>query len=63
LIVTADCARLIDEISRARELGVDVIVLDHIGTAGPPTVALINRNVATRHIRNPNCRQVVSPTE
>ncbi|MEO6197663.1 MAG: single-stranded-DNA-specific exonuclease RecJ, partial [Dehalococcoidia bacterium] len=45
LIITADCGTgSVREISRAGELGVDVIVLDHhtVPPELPPTVALIN---------------------
>lgn len=45
LMITADCGTSsIDEIVRARELGVDVIVLDHhtVPADLPPTTALIN---------------------
>ncbi|MGV8840026.1 MAG: single-stranded-DNA-specific exonuclease RecJ [Bauldia sp.] len=47
LIVTVDCGTTsIDALSRARELGVDVVVLDHhlAGADLPPAVAIVNPN-------------------
>lgn len=47
LIVTVDCGTTsMDALARARELGVDVVVLDHhlAGSELPPAVAIVNPN-------------------